>query len=157
MSNFHWAQAGFSNALQDIAYSVSPSLTMVRYVLIHTILQPYLWKTEASLLFFRTAPCFLTSTHTKISCMDFATTPIFPLPITKSVCCLKLNIVPQRGLFVLYAQCGSVPLSFQFVWGRIKGTCFNTVPFKAIPHKARLTALHIICLHIFRHISQKAS
>ena len=28
--------------------------------------------------------------------------------------------------------------------------------FKAIPHKARLTALHAICLQIFRHITQKS-
>ena len=27
---------------------------------------------------------------------------------------------------------------------------------KATPHKARLTALHVICLHIFRHITQKS-
>ena len=25
----------------------------------------------------------------------------------------------------------------------------------AIPHKAHLTALHVICLHIFRHLTQK--
>ena len=31
-----------------------------------------------------------------------------------------------------------------------------TLPIiKAIPHKARLTALHAICLLIFRHIAQK--
>ncbi|WP_317336662.1 sortase domain-bontaining protein [uncultured Ruminococcus sp.] len=29
--------------------------------------------------------------------------------------------------------------------------------FKATPHKERLMALHVICLHIFRHISQKCS
>ncbi len=28
--------------------------------------------------------------------------------------------------------------------------------FKAIPHKARLTALHAICVQIFRHIAQKS-
>jgi hypothetical protein len=28
---------------------------------------------------------------------------------------------------------------------------------KATPHKDRLTALHVICLHLFRHISQKCS
>ena len=27
----------------------------------------------------------------------------------------------------------------------------------ATPHKERLTALHVICLHLFRHISQKCS
>ncbi len=27
---------------------------------------------------------------------------------------------------------------------------------KATPHKARLTALHVICLHIFRHLTQKS-
>ena len=27
--------------------------------------------------------------------------------------------------------------------------------FKATLHKERLTALHVICLHIFRHIAQK--
>ena len=27
---------------------------------------------------------------------------------------------------------------------------------KATPHKARLTALHAICLQIFRHIAQKS-
>ena len=30
--------------------------------------------------------------------------------------------------------------------------CFS----KATPHKARLTALHAICLQIFRHIAQKS-
>ncbi|MBO5320706.1 MAG: hypothetical protein J6B01_13035, partial [Ruminococcus sp.] len=30
-----------------------------------------------------------------------------------------------------------------------------TTILKATPHKDRLTALHIICLHIFRHITQK--
>ena len=29
-------------------------------------------------------------------------------------------------------------------------------PFKATPHKARLTALHAICLLIFRHTAQKS-
>ena len=28
--------------------------------------------------------------------------------------------------------------------------------FKATPHKARLTALHAICVQIFRHIAQKS-
>ncbi|MGN0691174.1 MAG: hypothetical protein ACI4K7_02380, partial [Oscillospiraceae bacterium] len=28
---------------------------------------------------------------------------------------------------------------------------------KATPHKARLSALHAICLHIFRHIAHKFS
>jgi hypothetical protein len=28
-------------------------------------------------------------------------------------------------------------------------------PIMATPHKDRLTALYAICLHIFRHISQK--
>ncbi|BFK57201.1 hypothetical protein I2400191J7_22110 [Ruminococcus bicirculans (ex Wegman et al. 2014)] len=28
--------------------------------------------------------------------------------------------------------------------------------YKATPHKARLTALHAICLQIFRHITQKS-
>lgn len=27
--------------------------------------------------------------------------------------------------------------------------------FKAIPQKAHLTALHVICWHIFRHLTQK--
>ena len=31
--------------------------------------------------------------------------------------------------------------------------CFCSI--KATPHKARLTALHAICLHIFRHLVQK--
>ena len=34
---------------------------------------------------------------------------------------------------------------------------FTAVSFrqvKATPHKARLTSLHVICLHIFRHITQ---
>ena len=28
--------------------------------------------------------------------------------------------------------------------------------YKATPHKARLTALHAICVQIFRHIAQKS-
>ena len=28
--------------------------------------------------------------------------------------------------------------------------------FEAMPHKARLTALHEICLYIFRHFAQKS-
>ena len=31
-----------------------------------------------------------------------------------------------------------------------------TIYIKATPHKARLTALHAICLQIFRHIAQKS-
>ncbi len=34
---------------------------------------------------------------------------------------------------------------------------FNGEKGKATSHKDRLTALHVICLHIFRHISQKCS
>ena len=32
----------------------------------------------------------------------------------------------------------------------------RTVLIKATPHKARLTALHAICVQIFRHIAQKS-
>ena len=28
--------------------------------------------------------------------------------------------------------------------------------FKATPHKDRLTALHMSCLHLFRHLAQKS-
>ncbi len=31
---------------------------------------------------------------------------------------------------------------------------YNVATIKAAPHKERLTALHVICLHIFRHIAQ---
>ena len=34
-------------------------------------------------------------------------------------------------------------------------TLSQGVPFKATPHKARLTAWRRICLHLFRHLAQK--
>ena len=33
---------------------------------------------------------------------------------------------------------------------------YNKLYYKATPHKARLAALHAICLLIFRHITQKS-
>jgi hypothetical protein len=38
----------------------------------------------------------------------------------------------------------------------IRIACART-DVKATPHKEHLTILHVICLHIFRHISQKCS
>ncbi len=46
-------------------------------------------------------------------------------------------------------------MEINVILDRLLNLCYNE--HMAIPNKVRLTALHVICLHIFRHISQKAS
>ena len=93
--------------------------------------------------------------------------PLSEIPRPADTISHKPNCIRRGNLsgFAIFFLTGNVSREtfctekFRKTLYKAKKSCYNKIVLvciKATPHKARLTALHAICLQIFRHIAQKS-
>ena len=93
--------------------------------------------------------------------------PLSEIPRPADTISHKPNCIRRGNLsgFAIFFLTGNVSREtfctekFRKTLYKAKKSCYNKIVLvcvKATPHKARLTALHAICVQIFRHIAQKS-
>ena len=93
--------------------------------------------------------------------------PLSEMPRPADTISHKPNCIRRGNLsgFAIFFLTGNVSREtfctekFRKTLYKAKKSCYNKIVLvcvKATPHKARLTALHAICVQIFRHIAQKS-